>query len=250
MEEKISVTSAGGVELDYEIAGLGGRSFAYIIDWHIKTLLGLTWFFITVYLVFTTFDFENILDTVEEDKSAFWLWWFLIVIPSTVINFFYHPILELVMKGRTPGKRMAGVRVIGKNGYTATGGAIVVRNVFRIIDSFPGGLYCLGMLVALFNRNNLRVGDIAAGTVLVYEEKVSDKGINAIIKNEEQGGTTRDRELATELFERWKVLDQGVRIDLASKLLQRLGQPAPEAKRTSKRDKMLYQQLKQIIKVS
>ena len=171
MDETIRVTSAGGVELDYEVAGLGGRSFAFIIDFHIRIILALIWLISMSYIVFQTLDSSVISGVIDDSETKAMLFVFLVLIPTLVIFFLYHPILELLMGGRTPGKRMAGVRVISKDGNTAPAGAILVRNVFRLIDSFPGGLYFLGMSAAMFNNKNLRLGDLAAGTVLIYEEK-------------------------------------------------------------------------------
>lgn len=248
MDETIRVTSAGGVELDYEVAGLGGRSFAFIIDWHIRAILALAWFVPLNYLVFSSLDSSVIADAIDDSKTMVMLFVFLVILPTSVIYFLYHPILELIMSGRTPGKRMAGVRVISKDGSTASAGAILVRNVFRLIDSFPGGLYFLGMLTAMFNNKKLRLGDLAAGTVLIYEEKTDKRGIAELIAGEQTSSlSTRQRELAIELSERWKQLQSATRIELASKLLGQLGRETyPEEKR-SRREKLLLAELQQVI---
>jgi len=248
MEEKISVTSAGGVELDYEVAGLGGRSFAFIIDWHIRIIVALAWFIPMSYIVFNTLDSSVIAEAIDDSKTKTTLFFFVVVLPAFVIYFLYHPILELVMSGRTPGKRMAGVRVISKDGHTASAGAILARNVFRLIDSFPGGLYFLGIVVAMFNNKNLRLGDIAAGTVLIYEEQVNRRGIDDLIAAEQTTSlSTQQRELAIELSERWRQLQSATRIDLASKLLEQLGHETFEAERRGKREKLLLAELKKVI---
>ncbi len=247
MEEKISVTSAGGVELDYEIAGLGGRSFAFIIDWHIRIAAALTWFLASLYLFFKSFNLDLVLDVIDDNKGMYALFVFAVIIPTMVIYFLYNPILEVIMHGRTPGKRMAGVRVINKDGYTASVGAILVRNIFRLIDSFPVGMYTIGFLVAAFNRKKLRLGDMAAGTVLVYENKPDVSGINDIIANEQTSRTMQDRELTVELVRRWKQLQPGSRIELATRLLENFGERPPEAESRRKLDRLLYQRLTAMI---
>ena len=55
--------------------------------------------------------------------------------PATAIYFLYHLVLEPLMAGRTPGKRMTGLRVLTPEGLVPTIGALITRNVFRIIDS-------------------------------------------------------------------------------------------------------------------
>ena len=72
------------------------------------------------------------------------------------------------MAGRTPGKRMAGLRVLTPEGLVPTAGALITRNVFRIIDSMPL-FYVVGLLFVFFGRQHLRLGDLAAGTVLAIE---------------------------------------------------------------------------------
>ncbi len=72
------------------------------------------------------------------------------------------------MSGRTPGKRMAGLRMLTLEGLVPTTGALLMRNVFRLIDSMPA-LYVVGLMFVFFGKRHLRLGDIAAGTVLAVE---------------------------------------------------------------------------------
>jgi uncharacterized membrane protein SpoIIM required for sporulation len=95
-------------------------------------------------------------------------WYLAGVMPATAIYFLYHPILEPLMSGRTPGKRLAGLRVLTPEGQVPTTGALVTRNVFRLIDSLPVG-YVVGLLFVFFGRRHLRLGDLAAGTVVAVE---------------------------------------------------------------------------------
>jgi uncharacterized membrane protein SpoIIM required for sporulation len=77
-------------------------------------------------------------------------------------------ILEPLMGGRTPGKRMVGIRILTHEGLVPTTGALITRNVFRLIDSMPG-VYVIGLLFVFFGKRHLRLGDLAAGTVLAVE---------------------------------------------------------------------------------
>jgi len=223
MPEQITITSAGGVEVKRELAALGGRSYAFIIDWHIRATFAMAWFFFGV-LAFTG-DFSFI--SKPELKGTGTAFFFAIVLPSLAIYFLYHPVLEIGMHGLTPGKRMAGIRVVARDGSSASSGALLMRNIFRLIDSLPA-FYVLGILVTLFSKQHLRIGDMAAGTVLVYEDQASRKRINMIMgSNEGNGLSTQQRELIAELLERWKELDKPTRQKLALGLLQKLNQAAP-----------------------
>jgi uncharacterized membrane protein SpoIIM required for sporulation len=72
------------------------------------------------------------------------------------------------MQGRTPGKRMTGLRLLTPEGQVPSVIALIIRNVFRIVDSMPV-FYVVGLMFVMFNRRHQRLGDLAAGTVLAVE---------------------------------------------------------------------------------
>ena len=74
--------------------------------------------------------------------------YYIVVLPSLALYFLYHPILEVLMKGRTPGKRIAGVRLVKRDGGVPGVGALLIRNVFRLIDSLPFA-YCIGLATTI-----------------------------------------------------------------------------------------------------
>ena len=63
---------------------------------------------------------------------------------------------------------MAGIQIVTRDGGSPGVGALLTRNVFRLVDSLPL-LYGVGLLATIVTRNHVRIGDIAAGTLLVYE---------------------------------------------------------------------------------
>ena len=172
---------------------------------------------------------------------------YLVLLPALAIYFLYHPVLEVAMHGRTPGKRMAGIRIVAKDGGSASSGALLLRNIFRLIDSLPA-FYVLGILVCLFNKQHLRIGDMAAGTVLIYEEQANRKRLNMIMDG---AGThalsTQQRELVAEVLERWKELEPARRRQMAQALLQKFGTPVPPG-RGLKLDNALHASLQQLMK--
>jgi uncharacterized RDD family membrane protein YckC len=243
MSEQIAITSAGGVEVRLDLVALGGRSFAFVLDWHIRILFALAWFFFGVLAFTGGLSIDNAPDLGDTGQAFF----YTVVLPSLLIYFLYHPVLEIAMHGRTPGKRMAGIRIVAKDGRSASGGAILLRNIFRLIDSLPS-FYVLGILVCLFNKQHLRIGDMAAGTVLVYEEQANKKRISMIVgTGATQQFSARQRELIAELLERWQTLGAATRKKLAVELLQKFGRSVPPETRLHY-DHTLREALEQLLK--
>ena len=155
------VDSATGVDVSLPIAGPGARAFAFVIDWHIRVVLLLAWYLLGAVLYNGRW---NIGAPFEPDT----VWFAAVVVPPVAIFLLYHFVLELAMQGRTPGKRMAGVRIVTREGNIPSVGALVTRNVFRLIDSFPL-VYSVGLIATMLTRDHVRIGDLAAGTLLVYD---------------------------------------------------------------------------------
>lgn len=243
MDEHITITSAGGIEVKLDLVALGGRSYAFVMDWHIRFLAAVTYYFVGTYFFAGGFNF-SIAGLARTDSTTYY---FAIALPALLIYFLYHPILEVVMHGHTPGKRMAGIRIVSKDGRSASSGAILLRNVFRLIDSLPI-FYVLGIIVCLINKQHLRIGDMAAGTVLVYDEKVSDKRLKLIMAHDNTHTlSTQQRELIAELLERWHELEARKRRQFARELLNKFGQPVPDARRQAL-DNALQASLQQLLK--
>jgi uncharacterized membrane protein SpoIIM required for sporulation/uncharacterized RDD family membrane protein YckC len=157
----IRVPSATGVDARIVLAGPGARAIAFVLDWLIRGALSVVWIVAAALLILGDLDFN-----VSSDEEV--LWYLLAATPATAIYFLYHMILEPVMGGRTPGKRMIGLRVLTPEGVVPGVGALVVRNVFRLIDSMPV-FYVVGLLFVMFGKRHARLGDLAAGTVLAVE---------------------------------------------------------------------------------
>jgi len=157
------VDSVTGVEVALPVAGPGARSFAFVIDWHIRAVLTAAWYVIGMMLY--NQEWTNITPPLETDAA----WFGFVALPAAAIYFLYHPVLEIAMRGRTPGKRMAGLRLVTRTGGMPLLGAHVIRNVFRLVDNFPI-CYGLGLVMTMVTRNHVRLGDLAAGTLLVYDQ--------------------------------------------------------------------------------
>jgi uncharacterized RDD family membrane protein YckC len=209
----LHVDSVTGVPLDLAIAGPGGRSFAFVIDFHIRVLAAIAWYF-GAWLLMQEY-------TEDARVPPDWLW-VVAGLPPIVFYLFYHPVLEIAMAGRTPGKRMAGVRIVTVEGMVPGAGAIVVRNLFRFVDGLPI-MYLVGLVTTIVTRRNQRIGDLAAGTLLIYDEGGKSESLEGLsAAGLASGISTREAELVQDLIDRWETLDSEDRVELARRLLTRL----------------------------
>ena len=208
---QVTLQSITGVDIELRIAGIGSRSFAFVIDWHIRLILAFCWGLVGTLLTFGG------LTLAGGEPGLGYL--FLVVMPALAIYFLYHPILEIAMHGSTPGKRMAGVRIVTRTGDIPGAGALLVRNLFRLLDSLPFA-YLVGLTTALFTAQHVRVGDLAAGTLLILDSKEHDTSF-ARLTSANRSLDPRVADLIHELLERWTQLEEPTRLDLARSLLAR-----------------------------
>jgi uncharacterized RDD family membrane protein YckC len=81
----------------------------------------------------------------------------------------FYPVVFEVTQGRTPGKKAMGLAVVHDNGTPIGWPASLIRNLLRTIDFFPA-FYGAGLVTMLVNRRFQRLGDLAAGTLVIYTE--------------------------------------------------------------------------------
>lgn len=151
---------AGG-DLRLPVAGLGGRSYAFLLDWHIRAFAGIAWYAASVWILDRGF-------LPTQTDATFW---WSAAAPALAIYLLYHPGFE-ILTASTPGKRLAGVRIVDPTGRTPSIGALVIRNALRPVDAFA--FYAVGIVCVLLTRQAVRLGDIAAGTLLVYADPEDD----------------------------------------------------------------------------
>ena len=135
-----------GVRLEFRLAGPVVRAAAWAIDALIRSLL-----YLVLAIVLALFGGVGMA---------------LLLIGFFLIEWFYPVVFEL-QNGATPGKRMMGILVIQDNGTPVTPAASVIRNLLRTADFLPF-LYAAGLITMLINREFKRLGDLAAGTLVVY----------------------------------------------------------------------------------
>jgi uncharacterized RDD family membrane protein YckC len=215
--EELTVRGSNGIDTTPRIAGPGTRSYAFLIDWHIRVLIAAVWVLAGVLIA-------RMRGGVGSPISA--LFPLPVVLPAVLIYFLYHPALELLMRGRTPGKRLAGVRIVTREGATPGAGPLLMRNLLRLVDALPV-LYAVGLACCLASARRVRMGDIAAGTVLVRDDGAAPQSSGRACAPRRHSridpGAAR---LAQDLLDRWPELEAERRSGLACALLAKLdGQP-------------------------
>lgn len=215
-EEELIVRGLTGVDMSLPIAGPGTRSLAFLIDWQIRLLVALA--------LILAAAVSQLLPGIP--RGSMRVIWIIVDVLALLIYFLYHPVLELLMRGRTPGKRKAGARIVSVEGATPTVGSLLLRNLFRLIDGLPG-FYMVGLACCLFTDNRVRLGDMVAGTVLVLEEADASKSLARLSEAMQRSALPLDAlRLVQDVLDRWPELEEGQRMRLARGLLAKL---APQA---------------------
>lgn len=228
------------LDLNLKIAGIGARSHAFLIDWHIRILLALTWVIIVGFSLYTLEELSQ-LHWEHLTKHVLMIW----LAPAAAIYFFYHPLLEVLMSGRTPGKRMAGVRIVNLEGMSPSASALLIRNLFRLLDSLPG-VYILGLVAVALTKQQVRIGDLAAGLVLVYDQELQQQQQQLQLAAELALSSELDEQqqiLLLDILARWPQLDQQAQIDLSEKFLAKAGKSIEPQTNKKQYCKYLHQQL-------
>jgi uncharacterized RDD family membrane protein YckC len=90
------------------------------------------------------------------------------LILAFLLEWFYPVYFEVARQGRTPGKKWMGIRVVNDDGTPITFGPSLLRNLLRFVDFLPL-FYLTGIIASLCNRQFKRLGDLAAGSMVIYE---------------------------------------------------------------------------------
>jgi uncharacterized RDD family membrane protein YckC len=156
-EDRLTIDTPEGVPLELTLAGVGSRCAAALIDYVLQTI-------ILVALLLVLGYGAGVSPGASAVSEAVWALGFFFVFWG------YDVAFEVLNSGRTPGKALNGLRVVRESGAPVTFGTSAVRNVIRIIDILPG-TYLVGMTAILVTRRNQRLGDLAAGTLVLREPR-------------------------------------------------------------------------------
>ena len=161
---KLTIETPEQISLEFPLAGVGSRGYALCIDTLIQLVAALA---IILIVRFVTPDLER-----SWVPAANW------VVAIRIFVLFclywgYFAIFEIAWNGQTPGKRQAKIRVISASGRPLTIFEGIGRNFMRVIDSL--GFYLVGAIACALDKQNRRLGDMVAGTVVVHE--IEEQGV-------------------------------------------------------------------------
>jgi uncharacterized RDD family membrane protein YckC len=157
LERKIVIRTPENLEVSYELAGAGTRAAAYVVDSVLMMAI----------LSVLQNAFVALFSALGEEMQVY------AVAVLGLIGFMYFNgyfiVFELLWAGQSPGKRLLGLRVIKTGGYALRFPDTLIRNLLRSIDFIPV-MYGVGLTSLLFTRRCQRIGDVVAGTLVVYQE--------------------------------------------------------------------------------
>jgi uncharacterized RDD family membrane protein YckC len=154
-EDRITLATPEGVHLELTLAGVGSRFAAALVDLAIQ---------IALLIVIAAVGFGVFAPTGVGVAA--------VTVLSFLVFAAYDILFEVFASGRTPGKRLNGLRVVRTDGSPVGFFTSAVRNVLRLADLLPG-MYLAGIVSILVTRRNQRLGDLAAGTLVVRERRPS-----------------------------------------------------------------------------
>lgn len=215
--QHLEIETPEHVVLDYEIAGLGSRAFAALLD----TLIIFAWLIALVVIVTWSIGGSGWVDAVLTILSFFLIW-------------SYFTLFEGFRNGQTPGKRRAGIRVVRETGHPLTFGAAATRNLVRVADFLPPP-YLTGALFVAIHPRARRLGDLVAGTVVVRDRPAEVPELPVAARGEDMAEQAGLPELGDEEFrllheyhERAPALPVDIRQRVANSLAQRFIERFPQ----------------------
>jgi uncharacterized RDD family membrane protein YckC len=174
------IVTPEGIPIRFELAGAGDRAGAFLLD-VLFQILGITLFLVCLAAAVRTSDGSFLMP--------------IAILVEFLVQNFYFAFFEIRWQGATPGKRRLGIRVIDARGGQLETGAVLARNLVRELEVWiplrfllggkivwpgaPGWAVLLAgawtfvfLLLPLFNKDRLRVGDLIAGTRVVVQPRV------------------------------------------------------------------------------
>jgi uncharacterized RDD family membrane protein YckC len=218
MLRSVDVRTGEAVEIRYELAGLGSRFLALVVDMLAQSAIAI------VLLIGFSFAASGLsrLPLAGKNVTA-WLIAFAILL-FFLIFFGWFIIFETWWSGRTPGKRALGLRVVRDGGFPLDAGAAIIRNLVRVAE-FALGFYTISAISTLVSKENKRLGDFAAGTLVVRDRTDAVPDLDAYLTRSavsDLGLSSADRLLIDRFLARRATLDRSARQRLAARIAERV----------------------------
>jgi uncharacterized RDD family membrane protein YckC/uncharacterized membrane protein SpoIIM required for sporulation len=215
--QHLEVETPEHVMLDFEIAGIGSRALAALIDMAI--LLGALIAGVLLLVLLARIGVR-----LGPRAEA------LLLFAGFSLWYGYFTFFEGLRAGQTPGKRAAGIRVVGDTGHPVTLAAAAARNLVRIADFLPPP-YLLGTLLVALHPRAKRLGDMVAGTVVVRDRPIEVRPARPVAAEREELASPVLTDDEYRLLSRYQLrassLDEEARARLAASLLTRFAAHIP-----------------------
>jgi uncharacterized RDD family membrane protein YckC len=162
-DETLRIDTPENVAFGYRVAGIGSRFLAALVDTILIGVLQVVVNLAVLLIARYLFGFS-----LTDDTSG--LTWLLAIFGLIAFAFLwgYYIFFEMLWNGQSPGKRWVGLRVMRANGTPITLSESIIRNLVRLVDFLPA-YYGLGVVVMFIDSQTRRLGDLAAGTVVVHD---------------------------------------------------------------------------------
>ena len=160
--DQINIDTPELVSIEMPLAGIGSRFIALLVDY-------LIWFAGLLIVVLASsvvipaiHAFDRVSETWAEAVVIFLIF---------LLNWGYFTLFEAFWNGRTPGKRVARIRVIQRSGRAIGLFESMARNLIRYVDQLPF-FYAVGVISMFVTKQHQRLGDLAAGTLVVRDREI------------------------------------------------------------------------------
>lgn len=157
--DQLNIDTPELVSIEMPLAGIGSRFIALLVDY----LIWGAGFTVLVLLLSVILPSMVVFSRISAQWTVA-----LVVLFFFLVNWGYFTLFEAFWNGRTPGKRIARIRVIQSSGRAISLFESMARNLVRYIDQIPG-VYVVGVITMFVTRQHQRLGDLAAGTLVVRD---------------------------------------------------------------------------------
>ncbi|NIP28476.1 MAG: hypothetical protein GWN55_17040 [Phycisphaerae bacterium] len=162
MQDFDIIETPENVELQRRLAGIGSRFIAGLLDTFLIILM-----YILLLLLFLILGINIISHAGISDVLGVWMLAIMIFV-AFLIYWGYFVLFEMWTNGQSPGKKYMKIRVVMLEGGGISLNSIAIRNLLRVVDGL--GMYAVAGIVMFVTHKVQRLGDLAAGTVVISEE--------------------------------------------------------------------------------
>jgi len=229
LDQQVDVETPEQVVISYEVAGIGSRAAAALIDYAIC----FTAFLLLMWLMVTLAGDDASRHASHSEKMTTSLAFAILYLVLFVIFWGYYVFFEAIWDGQTPGKRRLRIRVVQDGGYSVSFAASAVRNLVRLVDMQPAFSYGVAIGSAALSHSGKRLGDYIAGTFVV-RERITSLAPDSLEAESESSApvetllTEGEFELLDRFMARRAALDDAQRQQLAKQLADRFAGRLPD----------------------